>query len=76
MDHQFNIKRLFYCSVSNLGSIFDKNGTKPFFIDFIYRIDHLLCFTLEFDNSEPPLSTERFDKFIKFRTVNYRLKKN
>ena len=41
------------------------------FIVFIYRIDHLCCIVFELDRGKPPLSTDRYDKFINFLSINY-----
>ena len=39
------------------------------YIDIIYRIGHLFCIVLELDRGKPPLSTERYSKFIDFWSI-------
>ena len=42
------------------------------FIIFIYHIDHLCCIVFELHRGKPPLSTEWYDKFINFLSIDYR----
>ena len=44
----------------------------PFYIDFIYRINHLLCFVCSSIRECPPLLTNRYDNFIEFRSIIHR----
>ena len=53
---------------------FVTNGKIPFHIDIIYRIDHFCCIVFELDRGKPPLSTERYNEFIDFRSINYRFR--
>ena len=49
-----------------------KSGILPFYINIIYHIDHLFCIVLELDRGKPPLSTERYGKFINFWSIIHR----
>ena len=44
------------------------------YINFIYRIEHLLFIVCKSIRGKPPLLTEQFDKFIQFRSIFYRFK--
>ena len=43
------------------GSLFEWTNQS---INSIYRIDHLCCIVFELDRGKPPLSMNRYDKFI------------
>ena len=59
----FNIKnapKIWYISINLL-----------IYIDFIYRIDHLFCIVSSLNKRIPPLSTNRYNKFINFQSTFY-----
>ena len=51
-----------------------QNGKIRFYIEIFYRIVHLCCTVFELDRGKPPLSTEQYNKFIDFWSINYRFR--
>ena len=51
---------------------FDKNGQFPSYINNFCHIDHLLFIVFQLHRGKHPLSMNRYNKFIKIRSIIHR----